>query len=124
MKRKNKYNKIFLMIHGGGWVHGEKMNVKEMCKNLEKYAFISASMSYTLLNSTYKETNMFRLIDEITSTIKGIKSLLKKEGFDENKLELAIGGGSAGAYLSMLYSYMIKNHPIPIRFIYNGVGPV
>ena len=112
------------MIHGGGWVHGEKMNVKEICKNLEKYAFISASMSYTLLNSTYKETNMFRLIDEITSTIKGIKSLLKKEGFDENKLELAIGGGSAGAYLSMLYSYMIKNHPIPIRFIYNGVGPV
>ena len=125
-KRKSKYNKILLMIHGGGWVHGQKMNVEEICKNLEKLGFISASMSYTLFNGTYKETNMFRLIDEITSTIKGIKLLLKKEGFDENKLELAIGGGSAGAHLSMLYSYMIniKDHPIPIKFIYNTVGPV
>ena len=23
-KRKNKYNRIFLLIHGGGWVDGEK----------------------------------------------------------------------------------------------------
>ena len=67
---------------------------------------------------------MFRIIDEITSTIKGIKIFLKKKGFDENKLEMAKGGTSAGAHLSLLYSYMIKNPPIPIKFIYNMVGPV
>ena len=78
-KRKNKYNRIFLMIHGGGWVHGNKGEVNDTCKNLENLGFISATMSYTLLNGTYKNTNMFRLIDEITHTIKGIKEFLKKK---------------------------------------------
>ena len=55
---------------------------------------------------------------------KTIKIFLKNEGFDVNKLEMVIGGGSSGAHLSMLYFYMIKNPPIPIKFIYNNVGPV
>ena len=35
-----------------------------------------------------------------------------------------IQGGSSGAHLSLLYSYMIKNPPIPIKIIINNVGPV
>ena len=81
-------------------------------------------MTYTIFNGTYKNTNMFRLIDEITYTMKAIKVFLKEKGFDENKFELVLGGGSAGGHLSMLYSYMIKNPPIPIKFIYDNVGPV
>ena len=123
-KRKNKYNRIFLYIHGGGWTGGEKMDVEHLCKSYEKYGFISVSMSHTLLNGTYKEANMFRIIDEITSAIKAIKKFLKKKGFDDNKLEMVIGGTSSGGHLSMLYSYMIKNPPIPIKFIYQRVGPV
>ena len=100
------------------------MDVEHLCKSYEKYGFISASMSYTLFNGTYKEANMFRIIDEITSTIKGIKIFLKKEGFNDNKLEMIIAGGSSGGHLSMLYSYMIKNPAISIKFIYDNVGPV
>ena len=37
---------------------------------------------------------------------------------------MVIGGGSAGGHLSMLYSYMIKNPPILIKFIYNMLRPV
>ena len=123
-KRKNKNNRIFLYIHGGGWISGTKSNIEVKCKEYENLGFISATMSHTLLNGTYKEANMFRLIDEIAATIKSIKIFLKNEGFDDNKLEMVIGGGSSGAHLSMLYSYMIKNPPIPIKFIYNNVGPV
>ena len=123
-KRKNKYNRILLYIHGGGWISGEKNNVKDLCQRYEKYDFISASMTYTIFNGTYNNTNMFRLIDEITYAIKAIKVFLKEKGFDENKFELVLGGGSAGAHLSMLYSYMIKNPPIPIKFVYDNVGPV
>ena len=81
-------------------------------------------MSYTIFNTTYNNTNMFRLIDEITYAMKAIKVFLKEKEFDDNKLELVLGGGSAGAHLSMLYSYMIKNPPIPIKFVYDNVGPV
>ena len=100
----------------------KKSNVKDLCNRYEKYDFISASKTNTISNGTYNNTNMFRLIDEITYTMKAIKVFLKEKGFDENKFELVLGGGSAGAHLSMLYSYMIKNPPIPIKFVYNNVG--
>jgi len=85
---------------------------------------IGAAMSYTLLNGDYKEYNIFRILDEITATLKGIKKFLGEKGFNETKLELVISGGSAGAHLSLLYSYAIKNSPIPIKFILDMSGPV
>ena len=120
-KRKDNYNWILLIIHGGGWVSGEKADAKPLCT--QGLGLITATMSYTLFNGTYRNTNIFRIIDEISATIKGIKLKLKEKGFNEKKLELVIGGGSAGAHLSMLYSYMIKHPPLPIKFIQNSVGP-
>ena len=120
-KRKDKYNWMFLHIHGGGWVLGQKADVKQLCTL--GFWFITTTMSYTLFNGTYKNTNIFRVINEISATIKWIKLKLIKEVFDENKLELFIGGGSAGVHLSILNSHMIKHPPLPIKFIQNGVGP-
>ena len=122
--RKDDYNAIYLNIHGGGWVTGDKANVKEFCDKFGSYGIICASMSYTLLNGNYEEYNIFRILDEITATLKGIKKFLGEKGFNETKLELIISGGSAGAHLSLLYSYAIKNSPIPIKFIVDGSGPV
>ena len=45
-------------------------------------------------------------------------------GFNKTKLELAIGGYSSGAHISMLYSYLLRNTPLPIKFIINIAGPV
>jgi acetyl esterase/lipase len=118
------YKTIFLSIHGGGWIEGIKENALEMCKAFESSGFLIATMSYTLLNGYYKEYNIFRIIDEITAVLEKLKQFLINKGYDENKLELIMQGGSAGAHLSLLYSYMIKNPPIPIKFIVNIVGPV
>ena len=122
--KKQNYNTIYLDIHGGGWVGGKKGDIIETCNSTFTKNFIVATMSYTLLNGSYTEYNIFRIIDEITAVLKTLKKFLSKLGFDENKLELLIKGGSAGAHLSLLYSYMIKNPPIPIRFIFNAVAPV
>lgn len=70
MKRKNKYNRLILYIHGGGWISRQIMNVSELCEHYENNDYISASMPYTIFNNTYNNTNMFRLIDEITYEIK------------------------------------------------------
>lgn len=124
MKNKTKYTTVLLNIHGGGWIAGIKADVLETCKTSLYKDFIVATMSYTLLDGTYKEYNIFRIIDEITAVIKKLKQTLIDKGFDGNKLELIISGGSAGAHLSCLYGFMIKNPPIPIKFIFNGVAPV
>ena len=124
LKRKNKKNGIILFIHGGAWVKGKNKDIEFLCSRYAKYGYITATMNYTLLRKEFKEYNIFRIIDEITACIDNIKTELKNEGFDENKLELALGGISAGAHLSLLYGYSMKNSPIPIKFIINIVGPL
>ena len=86
--------------------------------------YITATLDYTLLTNKYKDSNIFKNLDEITSCIENIKTQLKKQGFDENKLGIAIAGTSSGAHLAMLYGYSIKNSPIPIKFIINIIGPI
>ena len=94
-----------------------------LCKTYVDLGYITATLGYTLLNSTDNSTNVFRMIDEISSAIKNIKERLKNEGFNEDKLELAIGGASAGAHLSLIYAYSIKSPAIPIKFVINISGP-
>ena len=81
-------------------------------------------MNHTYLNKKYKDSSIFKILDEITSCINNIKYQLKNEGFDENKLEMAIGGISSGSHLASLYAYSIKKTPIQIKFIINFVGPL
>ena len=126
-QRKNKLNKVILDIHGGAWFGGDKSDESEVeiCKSLSKLGFISASLDYTLLDiERYSNINIYRLVDEIFAAVKNLKTFLKNEGFDEQKLELCLIGSSAGAHLSLLYSYLIKNSPIPVKFVVNMVGPV
>jgi acetyl esterase/lipase len=121
---KNKYNKILLFIHGGAWIMGDKSSFNFLCIELAKKGYITASMAHTFLNDTNHNSSIFRILDEVASVIKNIKKNLKDKGFDETKLELAIGGGSSGAHISLLYAYSYKKSPMEIKYVINLVGPV
>ena len=88
--RMKDYNGIFLWIHGGAWISGNKESKDIYCKLISEQGYISATLDYTLLKSNFKEFNIFKNIDEITSCIKAIKNKLINLGFNENKLYLAI----------------------------------
>ena len=81
-------------------------------------------MSYTLLLENYTDSNIFKILDEITACIQSIKDELISRNFDADKLELALGGTSSGAHVALLYTYSMKNSPIPIKFAIDIVGPV
>ena len=123
-KRKDKYNKIILFIHGGSWINGKKEDMDHLCKKYVKYGLITATMGFSLLQQGSTNHSIFRILDEISATILSIKHILKDEGFNENKLEMAIGGSSSGAHLSLLYAYYFKDNSIPIKFVINFCGPV
>lgn len=124
-QNKNKYNRIILFIHGGAWVEGYKGDEDIFCRTYGSLGFITATMGYTLLLEQYEDYNMFRIIDEITATIKNIKKQLIDRGFDGDILEMAISGFSAGGHLSLIYPYAFaKDSVIPIKFIINFCGPV
>ena len=121
---KNKYNKILLFIHGGFWVTGNKSMLTPLCQDLATQGYITASMGYSLLNNTNYNSSIFRMLDEVASAIKSIKKVLKEKGFNETKLELAIGGASSGSQVALLYAYFYKKSPLDIKFAINLVGPV
>ena len=95
-----------------------------LAKRYAKYGYITATMSYTLLINNFTDNNIFKILDEITACIQSIKEELQSRNFDENKLEIALGGTSAGGHIALLYSYSMKNSPIPLKFIIDIVGPV
>ena len=81
-------------------------------------------MGYTLLHSTNDEkSNIYRILDEIKACISSIKTELQKLKFSGD-FGIALGGASAGAHLSLLYSYLIDDSEIPIKYVINIVGPL
>ena len=124
-QRKHEINGIMLWIHGGYWIGGDMSMTAPLCEIYTQLGYISANVNYTILIDKYKNFNIYRIIDEITASIKAIKKELVNRGFDGDKLELGIGGVSAGGHISLLYSYLIKNFTIlPIKFVINVVGPI
>ena len=125
-KNKDSNNSIILFIHGELWTKGDKEYIEPIADIYAQSGYITAVMDYTLLSDDYKEynNNIFRILDEITSCINSIKNKLQKEGFNETKLDIALGGYSSGAHLALLYGYSMNNVSLPIKFIIDISGPV
>ena len=121
INKKSNYNGIILFIHGE---NEKKENIEYYCARYAKSGYITATMDYTEISKNNPESNVFRIMDEITYCLKHIKNLLEnKYKFTSSKLELALGGYSIGSYYAMLYSYLMKKTtPIPIKFIINLAG--
>jgi len=122
--KTNKTKGIILFIHGGAWIQGNKEEMAYLCQIYFEHEYIIANMDYTLLTEEDKSTNIYRILDDISACIEDIKNRLKNMGFNEKELEIAIGGGSAGGHLSLLYGYLVKEPPLPVKFIIDAIGPV
>ena len=95
-----------------------------LAKRYAKQGYITATMSYTLLIENFTDYNIFKIMDEITACIQNIKEQLISRNYDDSKLELALGGTSAGGHIALLYAYSMSNSPIQIKFMIDIVGPV
>ncbi len=116
-------NGCILFIHGGSWSSGSKDEMMGECVALANEGYITASMSYTLINGENGDTySVMTVLDEITLAIEAIKKFSDEKGLNITKL--ATSGYSAGAHLSMLYSYSRpEESAIPLAFAANKVGP-
>ena len=111
--------KVFVLIHGGGWVSGDKSEL-EYLVNLLKSNF----SDYAIVNLNYRlasiSNNPFPMqTDDVTSVINDLKD--KSSQYQINS-DFAFIGLSAGAHLSMLYSYSLDTNE-DVEMVCSIVGP-
>ncbi len=117
--RTSSLTKVFVLIHGGAWIGGDKSNMDYLA-GLLKIQF----PDYAIVNINYRlaslTTPAFPMqIDDIQSVISDLKSKS-----DEYQISDAYGfiGTSAGAHLSMLYTYGFDNFN-DVEMVCSIVGP-
>ena len=112
-----------LFIHGGSWSGGDKKEEELRCRYVVNNGFIAVSMNYTLYSDEKKGVyNVGIVLDEIDLALARVKNFTSQLGINVTKA--ATAGYSAGAHLSMLYSFSRgKDAPVEIVFTANMAGP-
>ena len=112
-----------LFIHGGSWTSGDKSEEALRCRNVANSGYIAATMNYTLYSEENRDTfTVDAVLREISAALLKIRDFAAEKGIKVTKA--ATAGYSAGAHLSMLYSYSIGDGaPLEIVFTANMAGP-
>ncbi|MBP3431351.1 MAG: alpha/beta hydrolase [Clostridia bacterium] len=100
---KNKTGKIgmIFMIHGGGWVAGDKSGyATDLVNWCEQQGYVAAAINYRYASESI---HVDELLDDISASLVKIKEVAKEYEIDVDKMLLT--GGSAGGHLSLLYAY-------------------
>lgn len=109
--------KTLILVHGGGWRSGDKIDMNYLIpfikQNLPGYAI--ANINYRLATTGVYAFPM--QIDDLNAALTKLKN--DNNGISDN---FGFIGTSAGAHLSMLYSYT-KNQNNNIKMVASIVGP-
>lgn len=111
--------KVIILVHGGGWVSGDKEDMNgfkdTILEDLPGYAIVN--INYRLANETTKPHPM--QINDISTVINHLKANRNEYSISEN---YGFIGVSAGAHLSLLWSYDHDNEN-NISMVASIVGP-
>ena len=104
-------NGVLLFIHGGGWSSADKSVHSADAEFFCKLGFCTATMNYRYVSESI---SVFDELDDITLALKTIKEKCSAYGIDARNVILS--GGSAGAHLSLMYSYT-RQEEAPINSV-------
>ena len=118
--RSTSKTKVFVLIHGGGWSGGDRVDfnsyVPKIQQNFSDYAVVN--MNYRLVG-----TSVNYLLPYLTDDIKSVLDFFGQNSTEYGiKPEFVLCGVSAGGHLSMLYSYKYDAQK-RVKAVVNIVGP-
>ncbi|GHU37415.1 hypothetical protein FACS1894172_20810 [Spirochaetia bacterium] len=129
----NKPINAIIEIHGGALIEGNKGGY---WPHIDTYKdkFIVARMNYRYVSNeaiatdfpslyTGEDVNVLGIVQDIRAAIAYLEQTATEQGVFINKL--IVMGGSAGAHLTLMYSYKenIENPLIPVAFCISFSGP-
>ena len=111
--------KVMILVHGGGWSSGDKSEMNPI-KDLLHQDFPEIAIVNINYRLADENNNPYPMqIDDITSVINFLKNNKTKYTISEN---LAFIGISAGAHLSLLWSYAFDVNS-NVKMVCSIVGP-
>lgn len=113
---------LAVYLHAGGFTSGDKAGDKQMLSWLCSKGYVAVGINYTLFNEENPNANVYTQSLEIKEAIPKVVEEAEKQGYHIN--EMAIGGGSAGHALAMIYAYRdVDTSPVPVKLLFGAVGP-
>lgn len=120
-EHKKSYG-LVVYLHAGGFTTGDKSDDRSMLEWLCSKGYVTAGINYTLRNEANPQASVYAQSLEIKESIPVVIAEAKKLGYPIN--EMAIGGGSAGHTLALLYAYRDAHQsPVPVKMVFGAVGP-
>lgn len=118
-KDRSSATKVMILIHGGGWNSGDKSRMNDF-KNYIRQEFPNLAvinMNYRLATEANPPLPM--QMDDITAVVAELK---ENEADYQVGTELGFMGSSAGAHLSLLWSYHYDTSK-QVQMVCSLVGP-
>lgn len=95
---------IFIYIHGGGFVSGDK----DVCKY---YCYEYAKKGYFVANIDYRYAPSAKHPEQLRDIFKAIEKVLdESQKYNLDKEKIVVGGESAGAYFSAFTASISRKH--------------
>lgn len=113
---------LIVYLHAGGFKTGDKKDDAEILKYYASKGYVTAGINYSLNTDDHPEYNIKTMSMEIKSAMPAVVNEAKKLGYNIDGI--AMGGGSAGGCLALLYAYRDANDaPVPVKMVFEAVGP-
>lgn len=101
-EKRDKNTPVILLVHGGSWLEGDKSAFTDLAKYWRDKGFVAATMNYRFTNTAENNIHPAQ-VNDIAKAIEFIGSKSNEWIISPDKF--ALQGASAGAHLSLLYTY-------------------
>lgn len=115
---RNSQTPLVVVVHGGGWVIGDKSEVQFLLTGLKQRGYAVANINYRL--TTNNPDNYKMQLDDLDSAIQYCFRNASYYSFNTQKIYLV--GHSAGAHLALALSYT-RNASGKIKAVASLAGP-
>jgi acetyl esterase/lipase len=96
---------VVMMIHGGGFIMGDKAQLEYTCRTLANAGFLVFNVNYRLAPEYPRPAQ----VDDCTAALQWVKD--NAAGYGGDPTRLCVGGGSAGAYLAAALGVLSHGGP-------------